>query len=104
MEAVRLDGETAAHHCLLGQAYARNPKWRSSAIEHLERAASLDEYDEKTLYLLGDVYEQEGRDDDARKAFEKVLSLDPGHERARQKLQKPGVVKRLKSLFRKTPR
>ena len=102
MEAVRLDGTQALHHQLLGQAYARNPKWRSSAIEHLEQAASLDEYDEKTHYLLGQVYEQEGREQEARAAFEKVLLLEPNHERARQKLQKPGVVSRLKSKFKKT--
>lgn len=104
MEAVRLDGTQALHHQLLGQAYARNPKWRSSAIEHLEHAASLDEYDDKTYYLLGEVYEQEGREPEARAAFEKVLSLEPNHQRARQKLQKPGVVSRLKSMFKKTSR
>ena len=104
MEAVRLDGTQASHHQLLGQAYARNPKWRSSAIEHLEQAVGLDEYDEKTYYLLGEVFEQDGRAAEARAAFEKVLSLEPNHERAGQKLQKPGVFSRLKSMFKKTSR
>ena len=104
MEAVRLDGTQASHHRLLGQAYARNPKWRSSAIEHLEEAVRLDEYDEKTYYLLGEVFEQDGREPEARAAFENVLSLEPNHARARQKLQKPSVVSRLTSMFKKTSR
>ena len=102
MEAIRLDGTQAAHHRLLGQAYARNPKWRSSAIAHLEQAVRLDEYDENTYYLLGEVYEQEGREQESRAAFEKVLLLEPNHELVRQKLQKPSVVSRLKSMFKKT--
>ena len=104
VEAVRLDGTQASHHRLLGRAYARNPKWRSSAIEHLEQAVRLDEYDEKTYYLLGEVFEQDGRDEEARAAFENVLLLEPNHQRARQKLQKPSVVSRLKSMFKKSSR
>ena len=104
LEAVRLDGGEAPYHRLLGVAYARNPKWRSSAIEHLEKAVELDEYDEQTHYHLGELYEQEGREGEARAAFEKVLSLEPNHKRAHEKLQKKGVVSRLKSMFKKTSR
>lgn len=102
MEVVRLDGTQAPYHVLLARAYARNPKWRASAIEHFEKAVELDEYDEKTYYLLGLVYEEEGRVEEARAAFEHVLSLEPNHERARKKLQSKGVVSRLKSIFKKT--
>ena len=104
MEAVRLDGTQASHHRLLGQAYARNPKWRSSAIEHLEQAVRLDEFDEKTYYLLGEVLEQDGRDEEARAAFKNVLMLEPNHQRAQRKLQKPSAVSRLKSMFKKFSR
>lgn len=103
-EAVRLDEAQASFHRALGQAYARNPQWRSSAIEHLEEAARLDEFDDETHFALGELYEQEGRHHDAVREFEKVLALEPNHARARQKLEKPGLVARLKALFRRTSR
>lgn len=102
MEAVRLDGREASYHQLLGRAYARNPKWRSSAIEHLVEASRLDEYDETTHYALGEVYESEGREEEARASYKRVVALEPNHERARQKLRAPGVVSRLISVFKKT--
>lgn len=102
LEAVRLDDEQARYHRLLGRAYARNPKWRASAIEHFQRAIELDEYDEGTYLSLGEVYELDGREEDARRAFQRVLSLDPSHPRAREKLKKKSVVSRLKSMFKRT--
>jgi tetratricopeptide (TPR) repeat protein len=101
-EAVRLDGTQASYHRLLGETYARNPKWTSSAIEHLERAVELDEFDADAHYLLGKLYEQKARVPEATRAFQHVLSLDPGHAEARRKLDKPSVVTRLRSIFKKT--
>jgi len=64
----------------------------------------LDEFDEKTYYLLGEVLEQDGRDEEARAAFKNVLMLEPNHQRAQRKLQKPSAVSRLKSMFKKFSR
>ena len=52
-----------------------------SAVAALEMALSTAPEDVEALYLLGDLYWQGGREADARKVYERAISLDPATER-----------------------
>lgn len=78
-----------------------NPKWKAMAIEHLRQAVSLDPSDIRAHWLLGVLLEERNRADEARSHFEAVVSLEPGHEGAKSKLARGGVVSRLTGLFRR---
>ena len=85
-EAVRLDPTKIAYHKLLGQALAKNPKWRQQAETHLRRVIDAEPYDQDCYLALAAIYEQSGMSMRARKMYEKVACLDPDHEVALKKL------------------
>ena len=56
-EAVELVPSNGAYHRLLGQALAKNPKWRRNAEEHFKIALRLDPVDIQALIFLGGLYQ-----------------------------------------------
>ncbi len=59
-----------------------------SAVAALALALSTAPDDVEALYLLGDLHRRSGRGNEARKLYERAISLDPETERA-------GAVRRL---------
>ncbi len=60
----------------------------AGALESLQKARSLDPSRAETHNNLGSVYADQGRMDEAKKAFEQALSIDPTLEDARQNLNR----------------
>jgi Flp pilus assembly protein TadD len=58
----------------------------SDAIKWLERAVALDSTNKDAWYYLGRAYYTKARLVEARKAFQKILDLDPHHARAENNL------------------
>lgn len=58
----------------------------ADAIKWLEKAAALDETNQDVWYYLGRAYYTKARFLEARKAFLKILELDPGNVRAENNL------------------
>ena len=86
-EAVRLDESKATYFCLLGQAMGKNPHWIDSAVEHLERARSIDQEDLEILWQLAQLYDRsETRREEAFGLYREVLARDPSHFGARSRL------------------
>lgn len=56
------------------------------AIKWLEKAVTLDNRNEEAWYYLGRAYYTRARLDEARKAFQSVLDLDPSNARAENNL------------------
>jgi tetratricopeptide (TPR) repeat protein len=58
------------------------------AVELARKAVALNRRHKKAYLLLGDAYFNLMRYGDARRAWQRVLELDPGNARTRQRLQK----------------
>jgi Flp pilus assembly protein TadD len=74
--------ETSAALTGLGRALveARQP---GAAVDALRRAVEVDALYADAYMALGDVYLREGRRDDARRAYQRYLALEPQGTRAR---------------------
>lgn len=62
------------------------------ALNYLKKAAELDDKYEEAYLVLGEVYYQQGDFSEARRAWEKVLSIDPGDKQAQNYLDNMGLV------------
>jgi tetratricopeptide (TPR) repeat protein len=69
----------------LGWAYYKKG-WLTKALQQLELATSLLPKDPIVLDHLGDIYFDLKRLDDAARAWEKSLKIDPKNESVRKKL------------------
>jgi Flp pilus assembly protein TadD len=74
---------TAKAQVDFGNKVAQNGLWKE-AIYRFEKAAEIDPSYAAAWNNLGIGYEHEGRFDDARKAYEKALALDPKNVLIRQ--------------------
>lgn len=71
---------------LLGQALVRAGK-KDEAEKYLEEAKQLDPTDFRALYLLGYVYRDTGRQEEAKEAWTRVLDLYPNLAQAEKNIQ-----------------
>ncbi len=85
-EAVRLAPKNIHYHKLLGQALAKNPKWRKHAEGHFHLVLKAVPYDTECYLELAYIYEEKGLPMRAKKMYEQVLELDPDHPIATGKL------------------
>ena len=99
-EAIRLDSAEAPYHRLLGRACSTHPQSRAVAVDHFQKAIALDALDASSYWHLGELYEDMGKNGEAKNMFRKVLGLDRKHSGARKKLASGGgIFSELKSLF-----
>ena len=73
----------AEKHVKFGISVAQYNLWRE-AITRFERAADIDPTYAQAWNNLGIAYEHEGKLNDARKAYEKALKLDPDNQYIKQ--------------------
>jgi O-antigen ligase len=83
--AVRIDPLQAQYHWALGQGLAARGDIAGGAGE-LRRAADLGETEPALYVELGDREAQLGRRDEARRAYERALRVDPFYAPAKQRL------------------
>jgi hypothetical protein len=83
--AVRIDPLQAQYHWALGQGLAARGDIAGGAGE-LRRAADLGETEPALYVELGDREAQLGRPDEARRAYERALRVDPFYAPAKQRL------------------
>ena len=86
-EATRLDPRPE-YFARLGQAQAKNPKWRHHAVRAYEAALKLRPGDAGTLTAYGGVLEEMERFDEARQAYRDALAQMPDNVEARKGLQR----------------
>jgi len=84
--ATELAPEHYGARVLLGVAYYRVFGSLNRALDELNAAVELDPQDARGFWALGSIYQNEGMLDEAQKAFEKVLELDPDNEAAQERL------------------
>lgn len=85
LKAVEIDGNAWAHLALSKVYLARGEP--AKAVPHLETAVSLQPELIDANFLLGEALRQQGKTDQARQQFERVLELNPEFEPARKALQ-----------------
>lgn len=73
----------AEKHVKFGISVAQYNLWRE-AISRFERAADIDPTYAAAYNNLAIAYEQQGKLDDARKAYEKALKLEPDNQYIKQ--------------------
>jgi len=71
---------------LLGQALVRAGK-KDEAEKYLEEAQQLDPTDFRALYLLGYIYRDTGRKEEAKEAWTRVLELYPNFAQAEKNIE-----------------
>jgi superkiller protein 3 len=85
-EALAINPNNARAHTFLGILQSKD-KEHEAAIKSLETAISLDSTNVDIRYNLALEYEVNGRLDDAKVEYEKVLELDPEHKEAANNLK-----------------
>jgi len=60
------------------------------ARSHLETAAKLDPRIPRVYNSLGEIYLRQGKKQEAARAFQQSLALEPGQQEVRQKLSSAG--------------
>lgn len=75
--------ETMARHITLARIY-RILDENDKQLDHLVRAATLEQTNPDVLLLLAEAYLHLNRQTEAQKVFAQVLRLDPNNKRARQ--------------------
>ncbi|HPQ40576.1 MAG TPA: tetratricopeptide repeat protein [bacterium] len=102
--ATELDDEKAEYWAKLAFALAKhkNPRIQREAIDHCNKAISMQNENANYHALMGFIYQQLDAPDEARVHYKRALSWDPHHQRSRQELQKIAMQqneeKRKKSL------
>lgn len=90
-KAVELDPENAEYYTFLGMCYAASSEDYEAnyqaALKAFRKAAELNPDDPRNFYYAGVIYMTLGKNDIAKKAFEKVLEINPEHAGARKKLR-----------------
>lgn len=87
--AVQVDPLQAQYHWSLGQGLVSKGKLAAGTAE-LQKAADLGETEPSLYVELGDRLAQLGRRDDARRAYERALEVDPFYSPAKQRLRALG--------------
>ena len=72
--------------CALATSLATLSHFRREAVERLQRAIELDQWDPLAYLQLGKLYEEMQLPWRAGPLYSKVLEMDPGHSVARQRL------------------
>ena len=88
-EAVRLDPQ-AEYFARLGRALAKNPNWWEQAVANYRRAVELSPTDAGIRAGYGEILEDMGERDEARKQYKAALETMPDHVGAREGLERLG--------------
>ena len=84
--AIRLDPEKPDCYYLLGVCQSRVPAFKRDAEKNLLKAAELEPWNAEHCTALGMLFYSEKLFSKAESYFRKALSLEPGHQLARKKL------------------
>ena len=89
-EAAKLDSENPRAYLYQGlvHAYYTDRQNQESAAENIEKAIGLGLKDSQSYYVLGIVYMNLGRTNEAEDMFKKALEIDENNEQAREFLNK----------------
>lgn len=87
--AISYAAEDPRFYFLLGECQARNPevRWQRMAEQSYLRAAELDPWNPEYRLSLGRFYKTRGLNLRARKQFEEILQMVPGHAAAQSELE-----------------
>jgi predicted TPR repeat methyltransferase len=102
----RNDGRSAADWLAAGNAHYAARDWDAAGAA-FEKSLALDKRQADAWFLLGNVREEQGRDDlEAASCFEKAVALDPSHARAWNNLgsaqQRLGMLDRALVSYRRS--
>lgn len=86
--ALKLDPKLAFVHFNLALLLADRPGDEAAAVEHAEAAVQLQPRNAQALDGLGLVFAKQNRLEDAQRAWEKALQVDPGDQNARANLER----------------
>ena len=75
-------------HFNLASAYLELGEF-NKALHHFKSCIKFDKHNADAYFNMGKILEKEDKTkDEARKAFEKTLKINPNHEKAKEKLSK----------------
>jgi curved DNA-binding protein CbpA len=79
-QAIEIVSDQGEYYHLLGQALAKNPKWRQDAEKNFKIAANLEPFKSAYLGSLGKLYLDAGMSMRAQKVFEQAQAIDPSFQ------------------------
>jgi curved DNA-binding protein CbpA len=86
-KAIELEPASSAYHTLLARSLAAVPVYRRQALEHLEKAIALDEFNVAAHLQIAELYEEMKLPWRSRPHYQKVLQIDTGNSIALERLR-----------------
>jgi tetratricopeptide (TPR) repeat protein len=80
--ALRKEPNNGDYHCLLGLCQTHMEFFQDEAERHLRRAIELNPWTSDPVYALGVLFRNQGKERQAAKCFERVMSMTANHHRA----------------------
>ncbi|MBI3405531.1 MAG: response regulator [Acidobacteria bacterium] len=86
-KCVEVAPDNSKHRTMLARSLSAVPQYRKEAIEHYEAAIKLDPWNVSAYFQFAELYESMQLPWRARPLYQKILDIDPGHGKARDKLK-----------------
>jgi curved DNA-binding protein CbpA len=85
-KCVELAPDVAKYHAILARSLAAVPQYRQDAVHHFKRAIELDAWNTSTYFQFAELYELMQLPWRAVPLYQKILEIDPEHNKANQRL------------------
>jgi tetratricopeptide (TPR) repeat protein len=86
-KAAEIEPNSHKYHALLARALSAVAPFRREAVEHFEKALEIDPWSTAVRFQLAELYENMKLPWRARAEYQKVLEMDAGNSKARERLR-----------------
>lgn len=85
-KCVEIAPNDSKYRAMLARSLAAVPQYRREAIEHFEKAIQLDPWNTSALFQFAELFEEMQLPWRARPLYQKIIDIDPEHNKAREKI------------------
>ena len=85
-KCVEIAPDVAKYHAILARSLAAIPQYRQDAVHHFKRAIDLDAWNTSTYFQFAELYELMQLPWRAVPLYQKILEIDPEHNKANERL------------------
>jgi len=85
-KCVEIAPDVAKYHAILARSLAAIPQYRQDAVHHYKRAIDLDAWNTSTYFQFAELYELMQLPWRAVPLYQKILEIDPEHNKANERL------------------
>ncbi len=99
-KCVEAEPDNAVYRAMLARSLGTMPQYRDEAIEHFRKAIDLDPWREPVYLQFAELFEKMQLHSRACAIYSKLLSVNPAHAKARQRLSALETAQKVKTLRR----